>query len=282
MTVAQADVEAWRGWIGRTETRRQVLDPDIARRYAAAVGSDLDVERAFPPLGHWAYFVDVAGPKGLGPDGHPKRGGDGLMPPITLPRRMFAAGALEFREPLALGQDAELNLTIADVRHRSGRSGDLVFVEVDRTLTQAGRIRIQERQTIVYRDVGEPTPAVVPAAEAPAGDETWTPTAVDLFRYSAATFNSHRIHYDRPYATEEEGYPGLVVQGPFTASKLFAFAKARLAGAPLQFGFQARSPLFEGQPVCLSSGDSAGQAQAARCDGAICMVINCESSANEG
>ncbi len=96
VTISDADVAAWRGWIGRTETRRQTLDPEIARRYAAAVGSDLDVERAFPPLGHWAYFVDVVGPEGLGADGHPKRGGDGLMPPITLPRRMFAAGALEF------------------------------------------------------------------------------------------------------------------------------------------------------------------------------------------
>ncbi len=271
MTVTEADVAAWRGWIGRSETRRQVLDPEIARRYAAAVGSDLDVDRAFPPLGHWAYFVDVAGPQGLGPDGHAKRGGDGLMPPITLPRRMFAAGALEFVEPLALGRDAELTLSIADVRHRSGRSGDLVFVEVDRVLTQAGRLRIQERQTIVYRDAGEPTPPVVPAADPPTSEESWTPTAVDLFRYSAATFNSHRIHYDRPYAVEAEGYPGLVVHGPFTAARLFDFAGRGLGMAIARFEFQARAPVFAPQPAYFRSDTAAATVTAVRCDGETAM-----------
>ncbi len=274
MTISDADVEAWRGWIGRSETRRQVLDPEIARRYAAAVGSDLDVERAFPPLGHWAYFVDVAGPDGLGHDGHPKRGGGGLMPPITLPRRMFAAGSLEFVEPLTLSEDAELTLTIADVRHRSGRSGDLIFVEVDRVLTQTTRARIRERQTIVYRDAGEPTPPVIPTAEPVVGDETWTPTTADLFRFSAATFNSHRIHYDRPYAMGEEGYPGLVVHGPFTAAKLFAFAGR--CEAVRRFGFQARAPLFQGATVALrSTREGEGNVfQAVRCDGAVATVAD--------
>jgi 3-methylfumaryl-CoA hydratase len=276
MTVSGADIEAWRGWIGRAETRRQVLDPEIARRYAAAVGSDLDIERAFPPLGHWAYFVDVAGPDGLGPDGHPKRGGDGLMPPITLPRRMFAAGSLEFVEPLALGQAVELNLTIADVRHRAGRSGDLVFVEVDRALTQAGRARIQERQTIVYRDAGGPTPPVLPAVEPPVSDETWTPTTADLFRFSAATFNSHRIHYDLPYAMEEEGYPGLVVHGPFTAAKLFALAASR--GPVRHFAFQAKAPLFASQPVVLRMSEEGRAVEALRVDAIVAMTAGVEQA----
>ena len=274
MTISEADIKAWRGWIGRTEARRQVLDPEIARRYAAAVGSDLDVERTFPPLGHWAYFVDVAGPEGLGPDGHPRRGGDGLMPPITLPRRMFASGALEFVEPLTLGQDAELTLAIADVRHRAGRSGDLVFVEVHRVLTQGARPRIQERQTIVYRDAGEPTPPVNPAAEPPLGDETWIPATADLFRFSAATFNSHRIHYDLPYATAEEGYPGLVVHGPFTAAKLFAVARAH--GPIRRFSFQARAPLFGGQPINLGQAEVPDRFHAIRCDGGVAMVADVE------
>ena len=266
MTITDAEVEAWRGWIGRTETREQRLDPEIARRYAAAVGSDLDVERAFPPLGHWAYFVDVVVPDGLGADGHPKRGGDGLMPPVSLARRMFAAGALEFVAPLVLGLDAELRLTIADVRHRAGRSGDLVFVDVDRALAQQGRVRVQERQTIVYRDAGDATPPVVPAADL-AGVDGWTPTPADLFRYSAATFNGHRIHYDLPYATNDEGYPGLVVQGPFTAAKLFALAQA--SGAIRTFSFQARAPLFAGLPIQLKA--DAGTLEAVRCDGAVAM-----------
>ena len=270
MTVTDADIDTWRGWIGRSETRRQVLDPQIARRYAAAVGADLDVERAFPPLGHWAYFVDVVGRDGIGSDGHPRRGGDGLMPPITLPRRMFAAGAMDFVEPLALNRDAELTLAIADVRHRSGRSGDLVFVEVDRVLRQDDRPRIKERQTIVYRDAGEPAPPVVPAADPPAGDETWTPTTADLFRFSAATFNSHRIHYDLPYATEEEDYPGLVVQGPLTAAKLFAFAGAR--GPIRRFAFQAKAPLFAGQAITLRERE--GHAcEAIRVDGMVALIV---------
>ncbi len=272
MTITDADVEIWRGWIGRSETRRQALDPEIARRYAAAVGSDLDVERAFPPLGHWAYFLDVAAPDALGPDGHPKRGGDGLMPPIILQRRMFAAGALEFVEPLSLGRDAEMGLSIADVRHRAGRSGDLLFVEVDRVLSQDGRVRIRERQTIVYRDAGQPTPRVVPTAEPSSGEVSWTPTTSDLFRYSAATFNSHRIHYDLAYAMGEEGYPGLVVQGPFTASKLFALASAH--GAVRRFNFQARTPLFQGESIGLES--AAETCRAIRCDGETAMDATVE------
>ena len=193
------------------------------------------------------------------------------MPPVTLPRRMFAAGALEFGEPLALGRDAELVLAIADVRHRAGRSGDLIFVEVDRVLSQDGAARIRERQTIVYRDAGDPTPPVVPAAGPSAGDETWTPTAVDLFRYSAATFHSHRIHYDLKYATEEEGYPGLVVHGPFTASKLFAFAAKH--GPIRHFTFQARAPLFAGQAVAVKKVDG-GELQAIRRDGAVAMAAS--------
>ncbi len=269
MIITDGEIEAWRDWIGRTETRRQVLDPEIARRYAAAVGSDLDVERTFPPLGHWAWFVDVAGPDGLGPDGHPKRGGDGLMPPITLPRRMFAAGALEFIEPLALGRDARLTLTIADVRHRAGRSGDLVFVEVDRVLSQSDHPRIRERQAIVYRDAADPAPPVIPAADPPPSEETWTPTAIDLFRYSAATFNSHRIHYDLPYATGEEGYPGLVVHGPFTAAKLFAFAQT--PGKIRRFSFQARAPLFSGAPIHLVRDAETKSLRALRIDRAVAM-----------
>ena len=273
-TVTADEFEAWRGFIGRSEVRRQVLDADLLRRYAVAVGSDIDVERVLPPLAHWAYFLEIAATDSLGPDGHPKRG-VGLMPPIRLPRRMFASATMQFIEPLTLGQPAELTLTLADVKHRSGKTGDLVFVELDRTLTQDGRMRLTERQTIVYRDVGEPTPAVAPV-ELPArdGQQLWTPGTVELFRFSAVTFNSHRIHYDLPYVTGEEGYPGLVVHGPLTAARLFAFAQS-LAGRPLQtFSFRASSPLFAGQPVRLCPGANPGQVEAIRCDGAVAMSAN--------
>jgi len=269
VTIAETDIARWREAIGQSEIRRQRLDPEFARRYAAAIGVDLDVERSFPPLGHWAYFLDAISPAAIGADGHPKRGG-GVMPDVSLPRRMFAGGALDFHAPLTLGRDAELTLTIADVRHRAGRSGELVFVDVDRVIAQDGETRITERQTIVYRDPGDRLPPIVPA-EAPtvSGQDIWTPTSVDLFRFSAVTFNSHRIHYDLPYAIEREGYPGLVVHGPFTAAKLFAQAQTR--GPICHFTFQAKAPIFEGQSVHLSRSDQENKVEAIRCDGAIAM-----------
>jgi 3-methylfumaryl-CoA hydratase len=268
--VRPEEIEAWRGHIGRQEIRRQRLDVESLRRFAAAQGADLDVERMPPALGHWAYFLETVGPEAIGADGHPRRGG--LTPPIRLPRRMFAAAVMTFAEPLSLDEPAELSLTVADVRHRAGKTGDLVFVDVERRLSQAGRERLTERQTIVYRGLGEAVGAIEPAnlpddPEAP----IWTPGPTDLFRFSAATFNSHRIHYDLPYARTEEGYPGLVVHGPLTAAKLFAYARAR-AGRPIRrFSFRAMAPLFAGQPIRLAPGAADGEVQAIRCDGAVAM-----------
>ena len=264
------DLETWRTWIGKVEIRDEVLDPESLRRFAAAVGADLDVERARPSLAHWAFFLPVAPGSELGPDGHPKRGG--FLPPVTLPRRMFASSDMTFGAALRLGQAARMTSTIADVRRRSGKSGDLVFVEIERVITQGAQTCVSERQTVVYRGEGGRTPAVEPVEQTPAeGDLLWTPGTVDLFRFSAVTFNSHRIHYDQPYTTEVEGYPGLVVHGPFTATKLHAFAQVR-AKAPLKsFAFRAVAPLFVGQPIRLTGGEGAGEVRALRCDGATSM-----------
>ena len=273
--VTAADIEAWRDHIGRNEVRRQIIDAETLRRFAAAVGADLDVERRAPPLAHWAFFLDVVGPGDIGPDGHPRRG-RGIMPAITLPRRMFASAVLRFGEPLVLGRAAELSLTVADVRRRVGKTGELVFVEVDRVLTQDGRERVNERQTIVYRAAGEATPAIAPA-DLPArpGEELWAPSPVDLFRFSAVTFNSHRIHYDQAYARDKEGYPGLVVHGPFTAVKLAALAARDHADKPMTaFSFRAMSPLFAGQPIRLAPGETPGDVEAIRCDGATAMAAS--------
>ncbi len=272
---AAADIDAWRGHIGRSEVRRQIIDAETMRRYAAAVGADLDVERKPPPLAHWAFFLDVVGPGDIGPDGHPRRS-RGIMPAITLPRRMFASAAIRFGAPLVLGREAELSLTVADVRRRVGKTGELVFVEVDRILTQDGRESVNERQTIVYRAGGEATPAIQPA-DLPArpGEEIWAPSPVDLFRFSAVTFNSHRIHYDQAYARDEEGYPGLVVHGPFTAVKLAALAARDHADGPMTaFSFRAMSPLFAGQPIRLAPGETPGDVEAIRCDGATAMAAS--------
>ncbi len=266
------DIDAWRGHIGRSETRRQSLDVETARRFAAAVGADLDVERQLPPLAHWAFFLDVVGPDQIGPDGHPRRG-MGIIPAVSLPRRMFASAALRFAEPLILGREAELVLTVADIKHRIGKTGELVFVEVDRVLAQEGRERLSERQTIVYRGAGEATPAVQPTDLAErAGEAIWRPSPVDLMRFSAVTFNSHRIHYDQAYARDEEAYPGLVVHGPFTAVKLAALAARGRPEKPMKtFTFRALSPLFVDQPVRLAPGAAAGEVEATRCDGALAM-----------
>jgi 3-methylfumaryl-CoA hydratase len=263
-----------RSWIGRVRTQRAILDPQIARRYAAAVGASLDVEARFPPLGHWAYFTDLASPEDIGPDGHPRRGL--FLPPVALPRRMFAQAAFSFAAPLALGELTEMASTVTDIRERSGRTGALVLVDVERKISQGGALRLTELQTIVYREAGEATPPVADTGAAGEG-ELWRPGVVDLFRYSAATFNSHRIHYDRPYARDEEGYPDLVVHGPFTAARLFDLA-TRQAGAPLTaFSFRALAPLFVDQPVRLRVGEEPNTVVAVRCDGATAMSATFEA-----
>lgn len=261
-------------WIGRTRTDTAVLDPEIARRYAAAMGVDLDVEAHFPALGHWAYFNDAVEPAELGPDGHPKRGR--FLPPVELPRRMFASATFAFGAPLALGEPAELAQTIADVRQRSGRTGALVLVDVERRLSQAGALKLTETQTIVYREAGDPTPPVADTGSGGEG-EAWAPNTVDLFRYSAATYNGHRIHYDQRYVREEEGYPDLVVHGPFTAAKLCDLAM-RTAGAPLKaFSFRALAPLFVNQPVRLRHGAEPNSVIAVRCDGETAVSASFEA-----
>lgn len=279
--VTPEELAAWQTFVGRSETRRQILDPESLRRYAVAVGSSPEVEKAPPPLAHWAWFLETVPSERLGPDGHPLRG-QGVLPPVRLERRMFAAAAMSFSAPLELGADAELTLTLAEVRHRAGRSGDLVFVEVDRVLTQGGAERLRERQTIVYRAAGEATAPVEPLAAPERPDAVaWTPGPVELFRFSAATFNSHRIHYDLPYARDGEGYPGLVVHGPLTAARLFAYAASRL-GPICRFSFRAQAPLFAGQPIVLAPGEGAGEVRAIRCDGAVAMVAEAVAGAAAG
>jgi 3-methylfumaryl-CoA hydratase len=276
--VTPDELAAWQAFVGRSETRRQVLDAESLRRYAVAVGSSPEVEKLAPPLAHWAWFLEAAPNGRLGPDGHPLRG-QGILPPVRLERRMFAAATMSFAAPLELGAEAELTLTLAEVRHRSGRSGDLVFVEVDRVLTQDGAERVRERQTIVYRAAGERTAPVEPR-QAPelAGAVRWTPGPVELFRFSAATFNSHRIHYDLPYAGEVEGYPGLVVHGPLTAARLFGYAASRI-GPIAGFSFRAQAPLFAGQPILLAPGEGPGEVRAIRCDGAVAMAAEATGAA---
>lgn len=159
-----AALEEWKGAVGRAETRSEVLEHESLRRYALAVDADPAVETVLPPLPHWAFFLPQPTDAEIGEDGHPRRGG--FLPAITLPRRMFAAADIVFEAPLLLGHKAEMVSTVAEVNHKSGRSGDLIFVEVDRVISQDGAVRIRERQSYVYREMGDPAPLPVPAETA--------------------------------------------------------------------------------------------------------------------
>lgn len=274
MNPTQEDIAHWQQWVGKTEEVSERIEPLVLRRYGAALGEPYEEGGPLPSLAHWAFFIAAEQPGNLGPDGHPKRGG--FLPPISLPRRMFAASDMRFHAPLVAGRDATRQSRVASLTAKSGKSGALILVEVEHRVTQDERPCIAETQTIVYRDMGGATPPVVDKGlPIPAQALSWVPDAVDLFRFSAVTFNSHRIHYDLPYAREEEGYPGLVVHGPFTAARLFGFVRER-HGAPARFQFRAQAPLFAGQPIMLRDGDQAGQAVASRCDGSDAMVAQFE------
>lgn len=268
--VRPEDVQAWQSAIGQGETRAEVLDVEALRRFAAAIGQDLDVERAQPSLAHWAFFLPLFPDSEIGSDGHTRRGG--FMPPVDLPRRMFAGAKLTFTAPLKLGKPAARKAVIASINHKAGKSGDLVFVEVEHTITQDGVVAVKELQTIVYRGEGEPMRPVVPVPQtAGPDDENWQPDTPHLFRFSAVTFNSHRIHYDEPYTVKQEGYPGLLVHGPFTACKLHGYARKRAGRELKSFAFRAVAPLFVGPAIRLTPGAAPGEVQAVRCDGAISM-----------
>ena len=244
-------------WIGATER----VDDVISESQALAAQATLDgvagppvVGDALPPIWHWFYFLPRAPQSTLGPDGHPHKGG--FLPPVDLPRRMFAGARLQFLAPIILNRPATREGEVVDVRKKSGGSGRLVFVTVRYRIIQAGWICIEEHQDIVYREPGAAVPAPVPLDVWPAPpDGAWTrivtPDSRLLFRFSALTFNAHRIHYDRPYAMAEEGYPGLVVHGPLTAVLLMELAR-READAPIAgFSFRGRAPLFDLAPFRL-------------------------------
>jgi 3-methylfumaryl-CoA hydratase len=267
MKVTAEQVAEWRRHVGRAARFEQRLDIESLRRFAAACGCACDVESARPPLAHWAWFLPTVCDAQLGPDGHPRRGG--FLPAVTLPRRMFAGATVSFAAPLQLDAIAQLEMTLASLTHKISRTGDLVFVEVDRVISQSGEVRVRERQTLVYRDSGAPIALPQPGATAAA---PWLPGSVNLFRFAAATFNSHRIHYDRGYAVKEEAYPALVVPAPLTAVKLAAFAEARGERPLASFQFKATAPLFADQPVEFQADLAARTFTAVRCDGVTAMT----------
>jgi 3-methylfumaryl-CoA hydratase len=269
LTVSPEMLAEWALYIGRSQRLVQRLDVESLRRFSVACGYHADVEAAAPPLAHWAWFLPNAPDGEIGHDGHAKRGG--FLPPVSLPRRMFAGAEMSFESPIELGEAAVLEMKVADISHKAGRTGDLVFVQVDKIISQHATVRVREHQTIVYRDAGAPVPLPT-SSHVPADGVVWRPEPVNLFRFSAATFNAHRIHYDHAYATGEEGYPALVVHGPFTAAKLAACAESHARRQLATFEFKGIAPLFVSQPVHLGAGAEAGTFAAIRCDGVTAMT----------
>jgi 3-methylfumaryl-CoA hydratase len=239
-------------WVGKTETTSSRVGAATANAMAATLDRPFDGD-ALPPLWHWAYFWTAAPQSEIGPDGHPKRGG--FLPPVPLPRRMWAGGRLKFAHPIRVGEAVTRRSTIAKVDAKQGRSGALVFVTVAHEILNAQGVAITEEHDIVYRDNPEPGAAAPVPQQAPADEQfsrAITPDPVLLFRYSALTFNGHRIHYDRSYVTEVEGYPGLIVHGPLIATLLVDLLRRELPGAVLkQFDFKAASPLFDIHPFTV-------------------------------
>jgi 3-methylfumaryl-CoA hydratase len=235
-------------WLDKSQTVRDEITAFPLAAMASTLDRPIEAE-AVPPLWHWLYFLPVSPLSEAGVDGHPKRGG--FLPPVPLPRRMWAGGRLTFHAPLKVGDQATRQSTITGIEDKTGRTGRLVFVTVQHDISVAGDVRIEEEHDIVYRDNPGETSSNTPGkepAKAPA-DETFsrvvTTSPLLLFRYSALTFNGHRIHYDYPYVTQEEGYPGLIVHGPLIATMLVDLVRRQYPDATLAtFAFRALRPTF--------------------------------------
>lgn len=252
-------------WIGRQETATDIIYSRPARLMQAMLDRPASAKNgdALPPLWHWLYFPNETMQMAIGPDGHPERGD--FLPPVKLPRRMWAGGRFRFEKPLRIGDTVIKTSIIKDVQGKSGRSGDLCFVTVEHTFTVDGAHCFSEEHDIVYRS----NPAAGAKKTIPTlaqisydWERQINPDPVLLFRYSALTFNGHRIHYDRSYCQEIEGYPGLVFHGPLTATLLIDLAIEKNPDKRIsQFSFRALSPLFDTEPFTVAGKQDAGIAE---------------------
>ncbi|MDJ0980969.1 MAG: acyl-CoA dehydrogenase [Kiloniellales bacterium] len=271
-------LDRWRAWLGRREETRDVLDLNRAR----AMQATLDVEEPplkagdpLPPLWHWLYFWSVAPASSIGPDGHAARGG--FLPAIELPRRMWAGSRVRFPAPLPLGAEARRESEIIAVDFKEGRSGQLAFVTVRHRITAAGVLAVEEEHDIVYRAAAQPgeTPRLgTPAPDDPPWRREVQPDPVLLFRYSALTFNGHRIHYDQPYVTGVESYPGLIVHGPLLATLMVELARRSAARPVASFQFRALRPIFDTAPFTVAGapeGDEAAKVWVVDPEGFLAM-----------
>jgi len=267
--------ESWSHWEGKSEVYQDPLSVSLTQRIAATFGERSPAAGdPLPPLWHWAFFQEPVSAEHLGEDGHPARGR--FLPPVDGRNRMWAGGRLDFKRPLRVGVDATRHSTITAIEEKQGKTGALLFVTVRHEYIQDNQLCLREEQDIVYREPSPPkleSAMPLPMLE---WSETHCPSSVMLFRYSAVTFNGHRIHYDYPYATEQEGYPGLVVHGPLIATLLVhSFLQNNPDLIPSRFAFRGLRPLIaggefqvgghrrEGNKYALWAFDSRGPAQQA-------------------
>jgi 3-methylfumaryl-CoA hydratase len=248
--------EGYRNWIGRTEERSERINPSTV----AAMAATMDLEHmpqpgeALPPGWQWLFFNPAARRSSLGVDGHPRRGG--FLPPIELPRRMWAGSRIRYLHDVPVDAQVSKRSRILRIENKTGKRGSLTFITVEHTMLVVDEVCISEEQDIVYRDAAAPDAATVSAVQRHEEVAQWTravqPDSTLLFRYSALTFNGHRIHYDQRYARSEEGYPDLVVHGPLTATLLQQFALENGQGRALaRFDFRGVTPLFVGRAFHL-------------------------------
>ena len=274
-----------RQWEGRTEQASDIVTLAPAQALLATLDHDpfqLNMGDILPPLFHWLYFLPIVRSSNIGTDGHPRKGG--FLPPTPLPKRMFAGAKMQFEGAITIGDSLARKSTILSVQHKMGRSGELLFVEVEHVIEGTSG-RIVEVQDIVYRDASaspneSPTARTEPALEG-AISKTVTPDPVMLFRFSALTFNSHRIHFDREYAASTEHYPERVIHGPLVAVLLMDFLRRqKRGGPPTSFSFQGRQPVFVNRKLKLDYANQNGKAalRAVNDRGEVGMMANAEFS----
>lgn len=255
-------MSAWDAWIGREETRTDQVDIGAAGRWLATLDRSAAQDGAMPQGYHWCLCLPDAPTANLGPDGHPRRDDspNGFLPPVPLPRRMWASSKVEFFHPIGVGEQVTRTSRVASITEKSGGSGPLVFINVMHETAGKNGVAVCETQSIVYREAALADAPLSPPeiGEAQFDGAAWdahrmlTPNETLLFRYSALTFNSHRIHYDLPYAAQIERYRGLVVHGPLTATLLLDLAQRELGDNCLSsFAFRGVSPAICGEALHL-------------------------------
>jgi len=277
-------------WIGRSEQATDIAEPRQVAALAALLDHTAPPWRAdeLPPLGHWLCFPPLARQSDIGMDGHPRRGQGGVIPPIELPRRMWAGSRVRFLARVPLGAQLQRTTTLVAATPKHGRSGQMLFITLRHDIYVGATLAISEEQDLVYReepkaDAGPIKPKSKPEL-APAFARQFTPDPVALFRYSALTFNGHRIHYDYPYATQVEGYAYLVVHGPLTATLLLDhFLRHHPHVSVTGFSFRGLRPLLANAPFTLGLNpiDNGAELVAIAPDGGAAMSATVEIQTKE-